>query len=229
MKQTRFFMFIFQLIILVSYLKCNKIRLNYEESTEWKCNNDIDKALLKIKLINHNIDNNILIDYQFLECKSCNLINLAILNRTNKHSIDLFIDSYYSYKFKVYQSSDDVICDTFTTESLKECGVFSFNIDFTSKTCKFELIQSLSEYRYDLYMYLALVAALVFIVGTNLIERSYKIYTEKRRIDIITDINEIELNKINNLNDTTKDVKKSTRLNSLDTFRGLSLAIVRDN
>jgi hypothetical protein len=223
----RLLMFIFQIFILIFSLKCNQIRFDSSESTEWQCTNDIDKALLKISLFNHKNDDNILIDYQYLDCISCSLINLAKLNRTNEHSINLFMDSYYSYKFKVYHASGDIICDTFHYDSLKECGIFSFKIDLNTKSCKFELIKSLSNYRYDLYIYLALVAAFIFIFATNLVEKSVKIYRENHKIDSVADSNQIELNKINNSNENQKDDKKSVRLNSLDTFRGLSLAIVR--
>jgi cell division protein FtsL len=226
MTSKSFYLFIFQL--LISNSKCDGVRSDLKENTDWQCKNVIDKALLKINL-NHlkRNDDNIYIDYQYLDCKTCNLISLAVLNKTNDYSVDFIIDSYYSYKFKVYFSANDVICDTFVMDSLKECGIFSLNNEPKAKSCKFELIKSLNNYRYDLYMYLALVAAFVFIIGTNLTEKAYKTYKKNHNTHNFTSNTDIELGKDDSLTKTMKDQSKSTRLNSLDTFRGLSLAIVR--
>ena len=190
-----------------------------------ECANKMDEALTRIKL-NYNESNwntslNLTIKYKYKECIDCDLKVFTILTIENNYTHEAIIKSYYSYIFQIVSSDGLNSCGDVRVNNIKEFGEYNLNIEPAKNASKCEWITiNVRNFDSTYYLYIALVIVIFLLLGYNLTLYLYRRYKEPKTVSI-----DIELtDKTNEQVDSSKSVKK--RLESLDTFRGISLFIM---
>ena len=183
-----------------------------------KCIENMDEALLIITL--DGIKWNITVNYQYTECVDCKFIFLSNLTNENNYSTEHFISSYYPHKAQVIPSylTNESFCEI-RLGNLKESGVYNLEIN-SNKSCRLIKISE-PKFESNSYLYFALIVVISLITGFNLVVYLIKRHNGKQ----IRSTMDFELNIQTSLRlDSPESSNK--RLESLDTFRGISLLIM---
>ena len=227
-KMLPFFEVTLSLVILLLFIKPEQFgfetmqQLQLQSSSAWQCT-ELDTSLLTIKLSEilsstlHS-DNKLKIRYQYQECENCDFLDLHEFNSTSLSSSTtrttttalMTIDSFFSYLFRVESTkSNSTICDTLKFGQFKECAEFVLYVDDVNQ-CRIEISQNFTDTRSYIQknpLIFGLRLLVFFLLATNLFEKYYP--------------------KLSKTEARTENKAKSTsRLNSLDTFRGVSLFLM---
>lgn len=234
-------------LLLICSIKC----ISNSEDINWTCDR-MDIALIRFHILNLTQQMNLTVNYQYEICNKCNLSHLKTVQfdpaSQQKNDYNLTIDSYYSYIFEVevrdnIELTSKLICPAFIYRKLGECGVYDFQIINTSEStyeCKIVKIQNSQQS--ELWLILGVGLVLIFMIITNLVEKYQKPVKDfffkkfsKPKVKIINEDTsmqsiEAEIKKEEESQQKNLDTKKNptikTRLQALDTFRGLSLFLM---
>ena len=227
-KALQFSMVLFEFFILIFLIDCNM-----QSVPEWKCEN-LDKALLKLKLNSPPENDIITVKHQFEICNQCDFLDLFTFA---SDGASLTIDSYYSYKYQVESKLNGVICKEFQYNQYEECGIYLLDIN----ECSISLTDKTQVLNSNLYLILALGVVLILILLSNL-AFAYGSNAKKWLCNFLKcNKNKSKINDSNIAIEETENSKatkpetpqkvndkptKKPRMQSLDTFRGLSLFLM---
>lgn len=234
--------------------------LNDLNDLDWKCS-EMDEALINFKLLaNYNSKwfnankTSFIILFQNQECINCNLEHLTNLYLKTNYTNKVKIDSYYAYKFKVITNLNEIICDEFIYNQFSECGIYNFEISYTSSKyanimyqnkCKLQLANKLP-INSNNFLYIAFILVILLIILFNLVKFFIEKYILKVNdtITIVTTTIVPPVSVTNNQNINTELIelknhdcstqfsnqlnskKLNDRIKSLDTFRGICLFLM---
>jgi len=241
-KDLTFLMVLFQLVIIFLLINCNSDKqeikeLTKTENVEWKCEK-MDQALLKIKLNIPTNDEITTVKYQYEICNQCDLIDLFTFDSTD---FNVTLDSYYSYKYQVESKSllnnkTTLVCDEFKFNKYEECGIYLMEINGTNK-CSIYVLDKSQILHSDYYLILAAGIVILLSIVSNLVmmdSRLKKWILEKLSCNNQVKVELKDFQKNPPLNEAGSEnrqeppekVIKKQRLQSLDTFRGISLFLM---
>ena len=221
-------MIYFQILIFSLMLNCEITKYVKSIHLNWKCN-QLDEALINFKFdeTDSNRGGIINVNYQYTECNKCNLIKFLTLTNRTSYSDSKTIDSHFSYKFEVSTDQMQTLC-RLETYSFKECGNYVFDIN----KCEISLINTLP-FDSDNYIYIVLLLVVLLVIFYNLGVKLFFKYKNKipflnNNQNKVADSSSegVELKSEAAVQDENTSKKKTSRLQCLDTFRGLSLVLM---
>jgi hypothetical protein len=237
-------MILFKLIIIIILIDCKSDKIEIENSTtnknvEWKCEK-MDQALLKIKLNMPINDEKITVKFQYEICNKCDLIDLCTLDSTE---LNVDFDSYYSYRYQVESKSlsniTTIVCNEFKYNKYEECGIYLMEINGTNR-CSIKILDKSQFLHSDFYLILAAGVVIILSIVSNLVlidSRPKAWLLKKFNCHKINNQVEAELaepkkhapsiyTRNQNVQGQVERASKKQRMQSLDTFRGISLFLM---
>lgn len=198
-KRTQsFFYFLFIVLGFKSIVECKKMKLDKSKSTDFKCNDHLDRLYLDF-----NIDQNFLLknqdlyfglNYAYYPCQSssidspstdCDLKNLTTLNYDNKKSLNIFLNSYYKYKLQINSvklrnttefsldlNSTRLVCNNLNYTKFEQCEYYVLNV-YSLNNCSLTLVRHIPSYSFVKYIYLAIVLVVAIVVIAKFIKMSF--------------------------------------------------------
>lgn len=192
---------------------------------DWICKNV--ESLLEIESLNLGLLNtNIQVEYQYTNCRKCNLMYLTTLILDPKNNSKLIgkgiFDPNFSYQIQVVEKNQlnqttKIICPSFKYNSFGECGVYKLSLD-NNPSCS--IINTVKPNNVYIVLYYGIPLIIAIIIVICLFEKYYdkliSIVLSSKRVNSVEEINL----------DSSKPKKLSERHDSIDTFRGFSLVLM---